>query len=80
MLSNIRTADGIKTIMYFVMRNEVTFIGSGPPALSSARAPAGRENRSTNYFVAFLYSFVINDDCCFSLSLPSLIFPGIYVD
>jgi len=46
MLSNIRTADGTETIKYFVMRNEVTFIGSGPQALSSARAPAGRESRS----------------------------------
>jgi len=44
MLSIIRTTDVIKAIMYFVMRNEVTFTRSGPPVLSSARAPAGREN------------------------------------
>ena len=46
MLSNIRTTEVIKAIMYFVMRNEVIFTGSGPPVLSSARAPVGRENRS----------------------------------
>ena len=48
MLSNIRNADVIKTIKFFVMRNQVTFTGSGPPVLSSAHAPAGTENRS-NY-------------------------------
>jgi hypothetical protein len=48
MFSNIRTADIIKAIKYIVMRNEVTFTGLGPPAISSARAPAGRENRK-NY-------------------------------
>jgi len=48
MLSNIRTADVIKAINYFVMRNEVTFRSSGPLVLSSAHAPAGTENRS-NY-------------------------------
>jgi len=46
MLSNIRNTDVIKAIKYFVMRNEVTFTGTGPPVLSSARAPVGRENRS----------------------------------
>jgi len=46
MLSNIRTADVIKSGNYFVMRNEVTTTGSGPPVLSSAHAPAGTENRS----------------------------------
>ena len=46
MLWNIRTADVIKAINYFVTRNEETFTGSGPQALSSAHAPAGRENRS----------------------------------
>jgi len=80
MHSNIRTADLIKAIKYFVMRNEVTFTGSGPPVLSSARAPAGRQNRSTNFLVAFLYSFVRNDDCCDCLSLSPLIFPVISVD
>ena len=46
MLSDIGTADVIKVTVYFVIRNEVTFTGSGPPVLSSARAPVGRENRS----------------------------------
>ena len=53
MLWNIRTADVIKAINYFVMRNEEPFTGSaGPPALSSAHAPAGRENRSKLRFSA----------------------------
>ena len=46
MLSDIRTEGVIKVINYFVMRNEVAFRQSRPLALSSARAPAGIENRS----------------------------------
>jgi len=36
----------VKTIKYFVMRNEVTFTSCGPPVLSSALAPAERQNKS----------------------------------
>jgi hypothetical protein len=46
MLSSIQAEDEIKPIKYFVMRNEVTFTDSDPLELPSARAPAGRENRS----------------------------------
>jgi hypothetical protein len=54
MLSNIGTAGVIKAIMYFVMMNEVTFTATGPPVLSSARAPAGRENRNKYQLFSFV--------------------------
>jgi len=54
MLSNIRTTDVIKA-KYFVMRNEVTFTGCGPPVLSSAPAPAGRQNRSKYQLFSCVY-------------------------
>ena len=74
MLWNIRTAGLIKAINYFVMRNEETFTGSDPPALSSAHAPAGRENRSKLRFSA------VSSQMMTVFSLPSLTFPGISVD
>jgi len=40
------------------MRNEVTFTGSGPPVLSSARAPVGRENRSKYKLFICVYGYL----------------------